>query len=373
MNLFRTMLATLALCVLSQSALAGQFPFEVVRDANGKLEKIVLPERAARQMVADGDILAESKAMHAQMATPQVSMMMQALAVEAKGDQDKKDMLADSQLALANEVEDKDFDDPKLQEQYAEAKAEITKTAWFRLLAAPYYPQAFDEEKIVAEVIKKLISKAQNILDPGGPLQIFTYLVSEYFEALQSRREFYQNQMIYLVLNSGDTFTAEEKNYILSSVFYSRLSLFRLDKRHKALKHWAEYGVQKYADKTKRCKDFVQPGDTAWGTCFKVVGNTIANQMIRRQTLSKKPSIAFDYESPKSVRNFRALLLIIKLGAKFVPSVGPVKSLFIDWIDSFYKDQRKSEGFLYGQLIDQNNASLADWILVGSANPLIRR
>ena len=365
------------LCVLFPltSFADSAFPFEVHRDANGKLEKIVLPKKAAAQMAiaSTHDLLTELKSAYIEVRSSENSLMLTtSQGIEAPKASYRK-LLGQSHAALLNELNVESFENRKLVEEFDKAKGAISKSEWFRLLAAPNNPQAFDEEKILVQLIKSIMDNAKKVIDVGGPLTIFEFLVDEYFESLQSRREFYQNQLIYWVLNEKGRFSEEEKRHILSSVYYSRIAIERLDLRKKALKDWANFGGKKYLEAIKRCKGFLKDGDESFGACFKVDDHFILNAMAKRHSLSKQHSVAFDYDDTYAVRNLRSLILIVKLGTRLLPGLGPAKQAFFTWLNSFYKTQRKSEGFLYGHLMWNGEVELAKWVLVNSANPMIEK
>ena len=207
------------LCVLFPLASFADsaFPFEVHRDASGKLEKIVLPKKsAARMAIASAqDLLTDLKSAYIEVRSTEDSLMLSTQGIEAPKASYRK-LLGQSHTALLNELSVESFENRKLVEEFDKAKETISKSEWFRLLAAPNNPQAFDEEKMIVQLIKSILDNAKKVIDVGGPLTIFEFLVDEYFESLQSRREFYQNQLIYLVLNEKGRFKEEEKRHILS-------------------------------------------------------------------------------------------------------------------------------------------------------------
>ncbi len=351
---------------------AAEFPFQITRDTNGKIEQIILQKKAIVSTESAGEMIGEMKQALIEMRGNRIQFANLAEQIEVPSEY-KVDMdVANS--ALMNEITPKDFDDPKLHTELAKAQKEIAKAPFFRLLADPNHPEAFDEEKALQLTIDLIFKAAHQVLVISPLFSVFEGLVDEYLEALMSRREFYQNQLVYLVQTNPAIFSDDEKKAILSSVYYSRISILRLDKRAKARKTWDSYGINKFKEEvTDKCDGFVNPGDVAFGNCFKLVEQKIRNRLAKKHLLSKKTAVAFNYDHHRSVRNYRIVVMLVKLGSKIAPIPSPGGTVFRKFLSSLYKPQRRSEGFLYAWLADNNQADLSKWVLYSSANPLISR
>jgi hypothetical protein len=66
-------------------------------------------------------------------------------------------------------------------------------------------------------------------------------------------------------------------------------------------------------------------------------------------------------------------MMLASLGLKLVPVPSLAKTPVEKWIDSQYVEQRKSEGYVFGYATMRNQTDLANSILTGTANPLIRK
>ncbi len=368
-----SLLSMLAVLAAPVAKAQSTFPFTIVRDAKGTLTRIELPVRSSI-MAEDQDVLAELRlAVPEYQAQSNGVMALEAGAPTPEKAEDRK-TLDQAKAYLKNDFNATTLNDARLDKEYAKAKKKILEVKLFRLLAAPSQATAFDREQDIAEVVKALLGQAGSVLGVASPaFDVFDFLVTQYIEALESRREFFQNQLLVVLSNDSNLFTAKEKSAIRSSIFYSRLAFYNLPAREKARKSWATFGDSQLEKALKPCKDFVKAGDKSWGSCFKQDGTQILNRMVKKVVLSNSPSVAFDSKNPSKVQDSRILLLLARLGVKLLPVPSLAKKPVYTWIDSQYVEQRKTEGYVFGYANLRNQNDLADWILTGTANPMIRK
>ena len=365
--------AALAFAIPALAAAQANFPFTVQRDEQGAVTRISLPMRTSVMMdEADGDTLSELKASLKayQSSTSIASAADDVVKPETKDD---KKLYEDAKAILKSDISMQTLEDVRLEREFKAAKSKVFKIELFRLLAAPNAPTAFDREKIVTEAIKQIIGAARSALPATQVFDVVEFLISEYIEGLESRREFFQNQLLVELAYDETLFTEKEKSTIRSSIFDSRISFINIPAKNKARKAWSTYGDASLAKVMKPCQGFVGANETGFGQCFKISGTEIANRMVKKSIVSKSVSLAFDSKNPTKVRNHRAVLLLAKLGLTLLPVPGLAKKPFSMWINSQYVNQRKSEGFLYGHAVQKGLPDLADWVLVNSANPMIRK
>jgi hypothetical protein len=363
----------LLLLLIPLQSYATEFPFQIRRGANGKIEQIILPKKGMIEAVSGPEMINDVKEAYMEYVDAG-GMRLQTVAEQLEVPQEHREDLKISNMALVNDLKPQDFDDPKLIAEFEKAQREIQKAPYFRLLADPDHPQAFDEEKALQLTIDVIFKAAHQVLIVNPLFNVFEFLVNEYLEAMMSRREFYQNQLVYLVNQDTQVFSSDDKKRILSSIFYSRISLLRPDKRAKAVKKWDTFGIDTYKKEVvDKCDGFVGEGEVSFGNCFKIKDHKIRNRLAKKSLLNKKPSIAFNYEHNHSVRNYRALVLLIKLGSKIAPIPSPGGSAFRAYLSSLYKNQRRTEGYLFAYLMDHGDVNLSRWVLVSSANPLINK
>lgn len=367
------LLGILALATAPAVATAqAAFPFDIQRDANGTLTRIELPLRSS--VLSEGeDVLAELRSSLREYQAQTAGVMALDADAPVPANEDDRKTVAQAKSFLKNDLDVNALSDKRLDKEFAKAKSKILTVKLFRLLAAPAKIDAFDREQEITEALKLILSQGGDALGLASPLfTVFEFLVDQYVESLESRREFYQNQLLVLLANDTKLFTEKEKSAIRSSIYYSRLDFYNLPARSKAKKAWATYGDDQLAKTLKPCKGFVSAGEKAWGACFKQQGDLVVNRLVNKVVLSKSASVAFDAKNPHRLGDFRILMMLTRLGVKLLPVPSLAKKPVYKWIDSQYVAQRKSEGFFYGYTSLRNQLDLSNWILDGSANPLIR-
>lgn len=342
----------------------NDLPIEVRRGPNGQIEHVLInhgksPEKSASQFLNElrASLDQASKSLHA---PPPLS------GFEKLKREDQETYLQAVQMLEQKDLRQHLYDS-RVQAEFLKASSEFHKTPFFKLIAAPYNPTAFDEEQLIAEAIERAIDLAGQVLPSSPLLSVFEFLVSEYFEALTSQREFYQNAFLYR-LEHDESFTAEEKSRIKSSIFYSRLDLWNLPARKKAQKAWLTFGDKELKSFQKKCKT---DSSTVLQSCFFMDKNVIRNRMYKSHTLARSQSRTFNYDSPSSAATERWFILAAKLGLKLLPAPGLAKTPVKGWLNSFYQKQRKSEGMIYAAAVARDQSNLAAWIRHNTVNPLI--
>lgn len=371
----KSVLLGLALLTAPLFASAQQkFPFDITRDANGTLTRIELPLRHS-VTINDEDVLSTLRSsLKDYQSTSTVGMTAVTDDQLIPQTDDDKKIYEQAKAYLKTDLSAQAVNDARLDGQYTKAKAKILQVKLFRLLAAPSNVDAFDREKAVADVLKEVLSEGEDLLGISSPaFKVFEFLVDQYITALEDRRAFYQNELMVLMEYQPGLFTEKEKSLIRSSVYYSRLDFTDLFKRNDARKDWNNYGDSQLDAQEVPCKGFVASGETSWGACFKQVGNLYENRMIQKSVVSSSPSLAFDQKNPHRVRDFRALMILARLGVHMVPVPSLAKKPLEKFIDSQYVDQRKAEGFFFGYSVLRGQTDLGNWILDSSANPIIRK
>lgn len=360
----RLLVALLVLFIYSPSAFASSFPFTIVRASNGKLDRIELPASKSRQTE---DVLT---LLRAAVSRPSLSGIKDELSSVGLNKKEEIDAFEEAKRVLGFSVSKSDLEDPRLDVEFAKAKLKLDGLFVYRLLANPYNPGAFDKENAVKEAVEQLLEAAKLIFTVTPPMRIFEFLVDEHLDALEARREFHQNRILS-VLDKAPEFSIYEKSLVRSSIYYSRLWIVNPIARKDARKVWNTYGDTQWKKSLDKCKGYTTPADRSYGPCFKVDGTEIRNRLVNSAVLSKSTSLAYDFNAPTRVRNTRIAWLMVKLGMKFVPAPSWIKGPVNIWIKSHYQEQRRSEGFAYQSALDQGQADLASWIVVGNANPIL--
>lgn len=359
----KTSIFTLTL-LFSWNLFASDLPFTVNRTEQGSIDSIYINDN--KMMVMEADAFIDSIKASTQK--------MNALGIHKwegfeKLKKEEQDAYLDSQSMMYVESLASVMDNNKLREEFAKAVRVLKSQKLFHLVASPNRPGDFDGENLLEELVGRLVDAAQNVLGTNPIFNVFEFLVEEYFDALIARREFVQN--IALVYLQGDQLgaTDSEKALIRSSIFYSRIAFYNLIKRQKALKAWATYGNKEQSKWMKKCKNTKA---TVLQACFTHKDGRIYNLVDKKHILSRKPSVAFNYNNPKGVGDDRWMILAAKLALKLAPIPSLVTKPVEKWLESLYADQRRTEGLLYGSAYLAGENSLAAWVKRNTANPTLK-
>lgn len=350
----------LTLCLSTIANAAAEFPFSLTRDQAGQIARIEIQEQAS--LAGEENILTQLRSQLSIGATLQLN--------ESALSNDERKVFARAKAALIQSVSLSELNNPALEQEFARALPKLKDIKVYRLIASPYQQNAFDQENTIKEVVNQVLSLGKKALQ-GPAFEVFEFLVNETLEGLESRREFHQNRLLYWLDQNSSEFTEEERNYIRTSIFYSRLGMLDFLSRKRAQSSWSTYGTAQYRSQLAKCKGFVAQGEEHFGMCFKVTDKKIQNILVKRSSFSKGTSVAYQFEKPYQVRNERAVILLLKLALRFVPGPGFAKNGVRSWLESQYLVQRRTEGFLYEAVRLQGNDELAPMILVSTANPLI--
>ncbi len=341
---------------------AGQLPIQVNRNADGSVDTIVLVDQKA----VDGQ--------EAQVFLDGLTSGIDQVATY-KGDafegakklkKDEQQALEDAKAFLSSKSDIAPADRKKMNEEFVKAVRTLNHQQLFHVLASPGHPGAFDGEKILVEVVSQILGQAGKVLGVSPAYSVFEFLVEEYMDALVARREFFQNAVLSQLDHADGGYSAADASGIRSSIFYSRLDLWNLPKRQKAVKAWATFGDNETAKWMKKCKT---TSATYAQSCFIQEGQKVRNIMVSKFKFSKKSSLAVDLTKPTSVGNTRWMILAVKLGVKLAPVPGLAKKPVNMFLNSLYAHQRRSEGLLYGELVLQNADDLANVVSGNNANP----
>ena len=341
-------------------------PIEVTRDEAGQLIHIKIKKN--KSFAADSNQFINS--IQESIDRNGKSLPFDSIELEQFEKLSKKEK--DAYISALNILQQKSLssqlDDQKLRLEFDKIVKKITDGDFYKLLAHPSQASAFDEERMILEGLEHAIDLAQEVLGTTPLFNILEFLVDEYFDTLVHQRHFYQNALLSAINSGHHSFSEQEVAHIKSSIFYSRLDLYKLSARKKAVKTWDTFGLKAELKFNKNCK---LSETTVFHYCFQGEKTYVMNLVDKNNSLSKKTSKAFDTKKPGFVGQRRWFILAIKLGLKLSPLPGVVKTPVRDWLESFYKKQRRTEGYLYSSLLTQNQVEMASWVLKNTANPLI--
>lgn len=357
--------ATLLLCSVSYGK---EMPFTISYDSQGQVERIEIKKNSLRSMEAN-EFIDGIKGGIEELSKQQFKASSQ-LGFDFEGFEKLKPEEQEAFLEAKSLASNKDvsspLDDPKLRKEFNKSVKELLNMPLFYLVASPKSPGDFDKENVLVEALNNMIDVAQNVFGLNPIYNAYEFLIEEYFEALISRREFVQNAVLAYLDSKDCTLNETEKNKIRSSIFYSRIEFYNIPKREKAAKKWSSYGVDAQKKWMKKCKNT----EVTWlNDCFTHDGKKIYNLVDKSFKFSRKPSTAFSYENPISIAVKRVVVIAAKFVVKMLPAPGLIKNPIRIWLESHYRQQRRTEGLLYSSSLISSQDNLAAWIKYNTVNP----
>ncbi|MEX1098853.1 MAG: hypothetical protein WEB87_00420, partial [Bacteriovoracaceae bacterium] len=97
----------------------------------------------------------------------------------------------------------------------------------------------------------------------------------------------------------------------------------------------------------------------------------VKNLVDTKHMFSGKAATAYNYAKPNKIKRTRALLNLGEVGLGFLPIPGWIKAQAESFLESFYVQQRLTEGALVGYFESTGDSVMARTIKNQMANPYI--
>ncbi|MEK7357221.1 MAG: hypothetical protein AAB250_12280, partial [Bdellovibrionota bacterium] len=234
-----------SLLLLSPLASATQsFPFTIKRSTDGRIQRIEITNSSAFSEEGP-DLLAELRKAHADFAAAAFAGQAEEFSGTELANDDERKAFEDAKLFLVHGLSKRDLEDPRLDEEFANARRKLDGLEVYRLLASPHEVGAFDRENATKQAIESVLDAAKLIFDLSPAFKVFEFLVDQHLENLESRREFHQTRLLVLLDHSPQFFTDEERAAIRSSIHYSRIPILSSKERESARRIWTTFGDAK--------------------------------------------------------------------------------------------------------------------------------
>lgn len=240
----------------------------------------------------------------------------------------------------------------------------------------------FFKRKVGYEVVTRVLKFAKKQLGDVPLLNLATFIVLKVNDLIMEQRLFHQNMLMHY-LNEFDEkelgLTHEEVNKIFSSIYESRMAIVNTVLEYKKIKaQWNHYGTDRFFQMVRQGNKVIRAmGDKSVQkvsynfTETNEEGRKIYHLLNKRHMFSQKLALAFDYEKPGKVRRFRSLLNLGQLGLGFLPINGTIKGFVTSFIESFYVQQKRSEGALAAYFESNGNDEMAKAFYRQTINPYI--
>lgn len=262
---------------------------------------------------------------------------------------------------------------------------EALKMLDMAIVANPNDARFFYRKNVTYQVVVKALEFAKKRFDSIPLLNLASFVIVQVHDMVLEQRSFYQNMLLHYLQNyeAGELgLKKSEVDMILSSIYESRISAMNLPESNAAANNWSRYGVNKFFTMLRSCNTKIRRTSRMYDAInarynfafVEVVedGNRVVKNLLNNgHSFSSKASTAYDYSNPNKVRRFRALLNLGELGLGFLPIPGWIKSNVESFIESFYVEQRLTEGALVGYFESRGDEKMATEIANQMANPYL--
>ncbi|MBC76985.1 MAG: hypothetical protein CME64_13310 [Halobacteriovoraceae bacterium] len=262
---------------------------------------------------------------------------------------------------------------------------EALKMLDLAIVAYPNDARFFYRKNVTYQVVTKALEFAKKRFDSVPLLNLASFVIVQVHDMVLEQRTFHQNMLLHYIQNfKADELglSKEEVDMILSSIYESRISAMNLPESNAAASNWTRYGVNKFFTVLRSCNTKIRRTSRKYDSVnerynfafVEVVeeGNRVVKNLLNNgHSFSSKASTAYDYSNPNKVRRFRALLNLGELGLGFLPIPGWIKSNVESFIESFYVEQRLTEGALVGYFESNGDMKMAKKITNQMSNPYL--
>lgn len=253
-----------------------------------------------------------------------------------------------------------------------------------RVIASTEDPRYFFKRNVTYEVVKRALDFAKERFDNIPVLNLVSTIIVQIHDQVLEQRLFYQNMLLHYIDHVPEAelgLSKEEADHIFSSIYESRIGL-NVFESNRIVENWDTYGfstfyasVRQGNNRLRRSSgEFDEVGTRLSFGFFKAVENgekVIKNLLINKHSFSSKMATAYYYEKPDKVRRFRSLLNLGQLGLGLLPIPGWIKSQAESFIESYYVEQRRSEGALMAYFDMTNNQFMRTEVKRQLINPYI--
>ena len=262
---------------------------------------------------------------------------------------------------------------------------EALKMLDLAIVANPNDARFFYRKNVTYQVVVKALEFAKKRFDSVPLLNLASFVIVQVHDLVLEQRSFHQNMLLHYVQNYDAQelgLKKSEVDMILSSIYESRIGAMNLPESNAAASNWSRYGVNKFFTMLRSCNTKIRRTSRMYDAVnarynfafVEVVedGNKVVKNLLNNgHSFSSKASTAYDYSNPNKVRRFRALLNLGEFGLGFLPIPGWIKSNVESFIESFYVEQRLTEGALIGYFESKGNNEMATEIANQMANPYL--
>lgn len=254
------------------------------------------------------------------------------------------------------------------------------------IIADPTDARFFYRKNVTYEVVKRALDFAKKKFDSVPVLNLVAFVVVKVHDLVLEQRTFHQNMLLHYLENVSEKelgMSKTEADHVYSSIFESRIGVTGWGESSRAAANWDFYGTDKFFATVRSGNNRIRRSGNStmtmaskvnWGFVKatndkgeKVILNLVNNQHM----FSGKMGTAYNFDKPNKVKRTRSLINLGQVGLGFLPIPGWIKSLATQFAESFYVQQKLTEGALVGYFESNGNTKMFNAIMKQNINPYL--
>jgi hypothetical protein len=310
-----------------------------------------------------------------------------------KAGADSKQVIADSIKNLKNVDIQHTFDEINRVSIFKDFEGKLQKALLnlsLNNVAVLEDPRYFFRRNVTHEAVKFGLNIAKKRLSHIPLINFASYVIVRVDALLREQRNFSQNMLLYYLENVPSKhlgLTEDDVNKAVSSIYESKLNWTAFQESKYAANNWMKYGFDKFYTIVRSANNNLRRNEYRYEAVTKRMGFGFA-QVVERDDngnesskiihllnkwhmFSSKPAPAYHVLKPKKILRERRLMYLAQAGIAFVPIPDFIKSLANNVINSFYVNQKQTEGALVGYMEGQKNYRAAYIIYQQNFNPFL--
>lgn len=244
-------------------------------------------------------------------------------------------------------------------------------------------PTFFYVNQVSYQVVTWGLDLARRLMSNVPVLNTVSYVIKQAEQLFVERRIFHQNILLHYLQEHEDELdlTTEEVNHIFSSIYESRIAWFAFWESRHARENWDRYGIDRFYAQVRsansrlrnnrhRYRQQTERYNYAFQEVITVDGDhLVVNLFDRENMFASRPATAINLDRPQRVARQRVLLQLGELGVSFLPIPSFTKSMATSYFQSFYKQQKVTEGALFGYFESRQDRAGKELIISQYLNP----
>jgi hypothetical protein len=253
------------------------------------------------------------------------------------------------------------------------------------MIAALDDSRYFYRRNVTYEVVTRLLNFAKKKFDNIPLLNVASFVIVKVHDLILEQRLFHQNMLLFYLENYSETelgLTKQEADHSFSSIYESRISAMNLPGSRTAIANWDHYGTDQFYTMVRSANTALRNESAGYSKVhgklnfgFALVeedGKRVIKNLVNKKFMfSRKLANSFYPDEPSRVARFRSLLNLGQVALSFIPISGNIKAQVDSFIESFYVEQKRTEGALFGYFEANGDLEMTKIIQKQLINPYI--